>query len=143
MGEKCVTALNGMFAFAIWDTRQRTLFLARDRMGVKPLYYAETPDAFVFGSEIKSLFASGLVDAAGARRGVCRVPALPAGRRQRDAVPRREEPASRLHDDRAGRRGAHLAILVAPAAGRAAADHLRRSDAAAGRACSRIRCACG
>ena len=63
MGEQCVTALNGMFAFAIWDTRQRTLFIARDRMGVKPLYYAERPDAFVFGSEIKALFASGLVEA--------------------------------------------------------------------------------
>jgi asparagine synthase (glutamine-hydrolysing) len=63
MGEKCVTALNGMFAFAIWDTRQRTLFLARDRMGVKPLYYSERPEAFVFGSEIKALFASGLVEA--------------------------------------------------------------------------------
>jgi asparagine synthase (glutamine-hydrolysing) len=63
MGETCVTALNGMFAFAIWDTRQRTLFLARDRMGVKPLYYSERPDAFVFGSEIKTLFASGLVEA--------------------------------------------------------------------------------
>ena len=60
-GERCVEALNGMFAFAIWDTQQRTLFLARDRMGVKPLYYAETPEAFVFGSEIKSIFASNLV----------------------------------------------------------------------------------
>jgi len=61
MGERCVEALNGMFAFAIWDTEKRTLFLARDRMGVKPLYYAETPEAFLFGSEIKSLFASKLV----------------------------------------------------------------------------------
>jgi asparagine synthase (glutamine-hydrolysing) len=60
-GDACVHALNGMFAFAIWDTVERTLFLARDRMGVKPLYYAETPGAFVFGSEIKSLFASGAV----------------------------------------------------------------------------------
>jgi asparagine synthase (glutamine-hydrolysing) len=61
MGEQCVTALNGMFAFAIWDREQRTLFIARDRMGVKPLYYAETPEAFVFGSEIKSIFESGYV----------------------------------------------------------------------------------
>jgi asparagine synthase (glutamine-hydrolysing) len=60
-GERCVEALNGMFAFAIWDTVTRSLFIARDRMGVKPLYYAETADAFVFGSEIKSLFASSLV----------------------------------------------------------------------------------
>ncbi|HEY7497063.1 MAG TPA: asparagine synthase (glutamine-hydrolyzing) [Vicinamibacterales bacterium] len=62
-GEKCVEALNGMFAFAIWDTEHRTLFLARDRMGVKPLYYAETPEAFVFGSEIKSILKSGKVAA--------------------------------------------------------------------------------
>jgi asparagine synthase (glutamine-hydrolysing) len=62
-GESCVEALNGMFAFAIWDARQRSLFLARDRMGVKPLYYARTADAFLFGSEIKSILASGLVPA--------------------------------------------------------------------------------
>src|SRR5262245_23643240 len=60
-GEACVQALNGMFAFAIWDVQHKSLFLARDRMGVKPLYYAETPDAFVFASEIKAIFASGLV----------------------------------------------------------------------------------
>ncbi|MEO5821006.1 MAG: asparagine synthase (glutamine-hydrolyzing) [Vicinamibacteraceae bacterium] len=62
MGEQCVTAMNGMFAFAIWDSERRTLFLARDRMGVKPLYYADTSEAFVFGSEIKSIFASGYVE---------------------------------------------------------------------------------
>lgn len=61
LGEDCVKRLNGMFAFAIWDAEQRSLFLARDRMGVKPLYYAETAQAFVFGSEIKSILASGVV----------------------------------------------------------------------------------
>jgi asparagine synthase (glutamine-hydrolysing) len=61
-GERCVDVMNGMFAFAIWDRERHTLFLARDRMGVKPLYYAETKDAFLFGSEIKSIFASGKVE---------------------------------------------------------------------------------
>lgn len=62
-GEACVHALNGMFAFAIWDMRRRTLFLARDRMGVKPLYYAVTQEAFLFASEIKAIVNSGLVSA--------------------------------------------------------------------------------
>lgn len=62
-GEACVQELNGMFAFGIWDRVRRTLFLARDRMGVKPLYYAESPEAFVFASEIKAVLASGVVRA--------------------------------------------------------------------------------
>jgi len=61
LGEGCVREMNGMFAFAIWDRREGTLFLARDRMGVKPLYYAQTAEAFIFASEIKAIFASGLV----------------------------------------------------------------------------------
>jgi len=47
--------LSGMFAFAIWDSRKKQLFLARDRMGKKPLFWTSTPDAFVFGSELKSV----------------------------------------------------------------------------------------
>ena len=58
-GGDCVRRLNGIFAFAIWDSRRRRLFLARDHLGVKPLYYASTPDAFVFSSEIKSIVHSG------------------------------------------------------------------------------------
>lgn len=62
-GVDCVHKLNGMFAFAIWDTRERYLFLARDRLGVKPLYYHNGPDAFVFASEIKSILACDRVTA--------------------------------------------------------------------------------
>lgn len=54
-GADCLADLNGMFAFAIWDNRDRTLFLASDRTGKKPLYYAQTADSIVFASEMKSL----------------------------------------------------------------------------------------
>ena len=55
-GSACVDYLRGMFAFAIWDQRKRELFIARDRLGVKPLYYVHTDDgSLYFGSEIKTL----------------------------------------------------------------------------------------
>ena len=57
-GERCVEALRGMFAFAIWDRPRRELLLGRDRLGIKPLYYAATPDGVVFGSELKALVQS-------------------------------------------------------------------------------------
>jgi asparagine synthase (glutamine-hydrolysing) len=56
-GPDCVDYLRGMFAFALWDSRRRRLLLARDRVGIKPLYFAVTPEALLFGSEIKALFA--------------------------------------------------------------------------------------
>ncbi|HSQ00669.1 MAG TPA: asparagine synthase (glutamine-hydrolyzing) [Candidatus Dormibacteraeota bacterium] len=55
LGERAVELLNGMFAFAIWDARQHRLFLARDRAGIKPLYYAEHEGWFAFASEIRPL----------------------------------------------------------------------------------------
>jgi asparagine synthase (glutamine-hydrolysing) len=61
-GEDCVEQLNGQWSFAIWDVRRRRLFLSRDRLGVRPLFYAVAADSFVFGSEIKALFAHGAVE---------------------------------------------------------------------------------
>jgi asparagine synthase (glutamine-hydrolysing) len=54
-GEECVQHLRGMFAFAVWDARRQRLFLARDRLGIKPLYYTSANGRLIFGSEIKAL----------------------------------------------------------------------------------------
>ncbi|MCX7614987.1 MAG: asparagine synthase (glutamine-hydrolyzing) [Clostridiales bacterium] len=54
-GEKCLEKLNGIFAFAIWDEEKKSLFLARDRMGVKPLFFYQYKDGFIFASQIKTL----------------------------------------------------------------------------------------
>jgi asparagine synthase (glutamine-hydrolysing) len=69
-GKECLPRLNGMFHFAIWDNQTRTLTLARDHVGIKPLYYfykpatATTPAAMIFSSEVKAILASGLVERA-------------------------------------------------------------------------------
>ena len=60
-GDRCVELLEGMFAFALWDQKRGRLLLARDRLGIKPLYYAITNDEIVFASEIKAILAGGSV----------------------------------------------------------------------------------
>ena len=66
----CLARLNGMFAFAVWDNKNRTLTLARDHVGIKPLYFVHVPGSngapgpFIFGSEIKAILATGLVEKA-------------------------------------------------------------------------------
>ncbi|HEY6198887.1 MAG TPA: asparagine synthase (glutamine-hydrolyzing) [Candidatus Binatia bacterium] len=68
-GEECVHHLNGQWAFAIWDSSEQKLFLSRDRLGIAPLFYTQAEGAFIFGSEIKAIFADSRVarrvDAAG------------------------------------------------------------------------------
>ncbi len=61
-GDRCVDHLRGMFAFALWDEKQRRLLLARDRLGVKPLYYAEIAGRLVFASELKALLELSYVE---------------------------------------------------------------------------------
>jgi asparagine synthase (glutamine-hydrolysing) len=61
-GENCVNRLNGQWAFAIWDSAEQRLFLSRDRLGVRPLFYTQTRDAFLFASEIKALLSRPEVD---------------------------------------------------------------------------------
>src|SRR5256884_4424337 len=63
-GERCVERIQGMFAFAVWDRTQQRLFLARDRLGIKPLYYACTDRELIFASEIKAILAGGAVSPA-------------------------------------------------------------------------------
>ena len=62
-GDDCVHRFRGMFAFAIWDAPKRRLLLVRDRLGVKPLYWAQAGDKLLFASEIKSILESGLIAA--------------------------------------------------------------------------------
>jgi asparagine synthase (glutamine-hydrolysing) len=61
-GYECVNKFRGMFCFGIWDDTLKSLFLARDRMGIKPLYYYQNRGCFIFASEIKAILASGLVE---------------------------------------------------------------------------------
>ena len=61
-GEACVEHLQGMFAFAVWDMREKSLFLARDRFGIKPLYWNSNDNQFRFASNLQALLAAGDVD---------------------------------------------------------------------------------
>ncbi len=79
-GTNCIERFNGIFAFAVWAVRAGTLFLARDRCGVKPLFYAQTKDSLIFGSEIKTLLAHPAVPPRVDAEGLAQVLLLGPGR---------------------------------------------------------------
>ena len=127
----CCERLIGQFAFALYDRREGALLLARDRFGVRPLFYAHVPGGLVFGSEVKALFASGLV-AAGTRRAGTRRGLHVLGRAAAaHAVPGRAGARARLLGDVPGGPVAHRPVLR---------DRLspERDDRAAGRASSQL-----
>ncbi|MDA8234516.1 MAG: asparagine synthase (glutamine-hydrolyzing) [Clostridia bacterium] len=79
-GPDCVRRLNGIFAFAIWDTANRRLFMARDRLGVKPLFYTQLDSGFLFASELKTLLAHPLVKPHLDKEGLAEILVLGPGR---------------------------------------------------------------
>ena len=85
-GEKVLEKLNGIFAFAVWEAWSGKLFLARDRMGVKPLFYLAQPDRFLFASEIKTILAAPDVDAVIDENGAKEILLLAPGRKPGSGV---------------------------------------------------------
>ncbi|RPF49769.1 asparagine synthase (glutamine-hydrolysing) [Thermodesulfitimonas autotrophica] len=79
-GPDCLERLNGIFAFAVWDEEEESLFLARDRLGVKPLFYTRRGSAFLFASELKALLAHPLVEPAVDAEGLAEVFLMGPGR---------------------------------------------------------------
>ena len=79
-GEGCLEKLNGIFAFAVWEKKKRRLFLARDRMGVKPLFYTQIGDGLIFASEIKTILAHPAVKAELDAEGAAQILLLGPGR---------------------------------------------------------------
>ena len=79
-GEECLSHLNGIFAFAVWDTRMSKLFMARDRMGVKPLFYTIKNEGLIFGSEVKTVLAHPYSEAKIDREGIAEIMLLGPGR---------------------------------------------------------------
>jgi asparagine synthase (glutamine-hydrolysing) len=71
--EKCLEYLNGIFAFAIWSDKDEKLFIGRDRLGVKPLFYYEKDGTFIFGSELKAILAHPSVNAEVDASGLCEI----------------------------------------------------------------------
>lgn len=72
-GEDCVKYINGIYSFGVWDEKKQSLFLARDPLGVKPLYYTIKDDNFIFGSELKAILANPIVEPIIDEKGICEI----------------------------------------------------------------------
>ncbi len=96
-GKECVNMLNGIFAFAVWEKNAKRLFLARDRMGVKPLFYCIRDTSMVFASEMKSLFKHPDIDAKIDKRSVAELMLIGPGRTPGYAVFKGVEELKRGH----------------------------------------------
>ena len=94
-GDACVQRFRGMFAFAIWDKPRRRLLLARDRFGVKPLYYAVHNGSLAFASEIKAVLKSGLVPTEARESAIPGIPPFRVSRFRGHDVPARPEADAR------------------------------------------------
>ena len=110
-GPGCVRFLRGMFAFAIWDEPRRRLFVARDRVGIKPLYYCQTAEALHFGSELKSIIADPAVSRELSEPGDAPVSVVLLSGRRGHALPVGEEAGTRSLSCRGGRQSDHHEIL--------------------------------
>ena len=140
-GEACLDRFNGMFAFALWDARRKALFLARDRLGEKPLYYTTLTDGrLLFASELKSLALSPDIDRRARSAGDRRVFCLWLHTGSAVDLSRREEAGAGALPARQTRRAAAgAALLLGCALCRRRHDPPRRGRGGADRAAARIR----